>query len=82
MVEYHSEQATFNVDKGAENLEKARVLQIKALKVSNFCSSSSLTELIIPLIFSLEKNMHINMGDIHFGRIDNNYVDFVTASFY
>ena len=34
VVEYHSEQATFNVDKGAENLEKARVLQIKALKVN------------------------------------------------
>ncbi|CAO1337598.1 unnamed protein product [Diamesa serratosioi] len=32
VVEYHSEQATFNVDKGADNLEKARVLQIKALK--------------------------------------------------
>lgn len=30
---------------------------------------------------SLEKDLHINMGDIHFRSIDNNYVDFVTASF-
>lgn len=34
LVEYHANQATLNIDKGANKLEKARELKIKRLKVS------------------------------------------------
>lgn len=33
LVEYHANQATLNIDKGASKLEKARELKIKKLKV-------------------------------------------------
>lgn len=34
LVEYHANQATLNIDKGAAKLEKARDMKIKKLKVN------------------------------------------------
>jgi hypothetical protein len=35
VVEYHSQQASANVDKAEKTLDKARVLKIKSLKVKS-----------------------------------------------
>lgn len=35
-IEFHAQRAAVNVDQGAEELDKARDLKIKALKVINY----------------------------------------------